>query len=58
MALACVYGFLPRADKEPVSSMERQGRCTGATRLDGSSSSLRNLSLLVGQVDSTEEDGR
>jgi hypothetical protein len=30
LALARVYSFLPRADEEPTSSMEREGRCTGA----------------------------
>jgi hypothetical protein len=47
-ALARVYGFLPRADEELASSMERQGRHTGAVHWDGSSSSPRNLTLLVG----------
>jgi hypothetical protein len=27
LALARVYGFLPRADEELTSSMERRGRC-------------------------------
>jgi hypothetical protein len=58
LALVRVYGFLPRADEEPASSMERQGRRTGAVRWDGSSSSPRNLTLLAGAVDNTEEDGR
>jgi hypothetical protein len=31
LALARVYGFLPRADKELTSSMERRGRRTGAS---------------------------
>jgi hypothetical protein len=30
LALARVYGFIPWADKEPASSIERRGRCTGA----------------------------
>jgi hypothetical protein len=34
LALAHVYDFLPRLDEESASSMERQGRCTGATRWD------------------------
>jgi hypothetical protein len=38
--------------------MERQGRRTGAARWDGSSSSPRNLTLLAGAADSTEEDGQ
>jgi hypothetical protein len=50
--------FPPQADKEPASSMERLGRRTGATRWDSSSSSPRNLTLLAGAADSTEEDGR
>jgi hypothetical protein len=58
LALARVYGFLPRADKESASSMERQGRRTGAACWDSSSSSLQNLTLLAGAADSTEEDGR
>jgi hypothetical protein len=29
LAFARVYGFLPRADKEPTSSMQRRGRRTG-----------------------------
>jgi hypothetical protein len=58
LALARVYGFLPQADEEQASSMERRGRRTGAARWDGSSSSLRNLTLLAGAADSTEEDGR
>jgi hypothetical protein len=53
-----MYGFLPGADKEPASSMERRGRCTGAAHWDGSSSSPRNLTLLEGAADNTEEDGR
>jgi hypothetical protein len=57
LALAHVYGFLPRADEEPVSSMEHRGRRTGAARWDGSSSSPRNLTLLAGAADSIEEDG-
>jgi hypothetical protein len=32
LALARVYGFLPRADEESASSMERRGRCTRAAR--------------------------
>jgi hypothetical protein len=58
LALARVYGFLPRADEEPASCMEHRGRRSGAARWDGSSSSPRNLTLLVGVTDSTEEDGR
>jgi hypothetical protein len=58
LALARVYGFLPRANEEPASSMERWGRRTGAARWDGSSSSPRNLTLLAGAADSTEEDIR
>jgi hypothetical protein len=58
LALVRVYGFLPRADKEPASSMERRGRHTGAAHWDGSSSSLRNLTLLAGAADNTEEDER
>jgi hypothetical protein len=58
LTLACGYDFLPLADEEPASSMERLGRRTGAVRWDGSSSSLRNLTLLAGAADSTEEDGR
>jgi hypothetical protein len=57
LALARVYGFLPRANEEPASSMERRGRRTGAARWDGSSLSPRNLTLLEGAADSTEEDG-
>jgi hypothetical protein len=56
--LRTLYGFLPRADEEPASSMERRGRRTGEARWDGSSSSPRNLTLLAGVADSTEEDGR
>jgi hypothetical protein len=37
--------------------MERQGRRTEAVRWDGSSSSPRNLTLLTGAADNTEEDG-
>jgi hypothetical protein len=48
LALARVYDFLPRADEEPASSMERQGRRTRAAHWDGSSSSPRNLTLLRG----------
>jgi hypothetical protein len=58
LALARVYGFLPRADEEPTSSMERRGRRTGAARWDGSSLSQWNLTLLAGAADNTEEDGR
>jgi hypothetical protein len=58
LALARVYGFLPRVDEEPTSSMERRVRCTVAARWDDSSSSPRNLTLLAGAADSTEEDGR
>jgi hypothetical protein len=58
LALACVYSFLRRANEEPSSSMERRVRCMGAARWDGSSSSPRNLTLLAGAADSTEEDGR
>jgi hypothetical protein len=58
MALTRVYGFLPRADEESASSMERRGRRTGAARWDSSSWSPRNLTLLAGAADSTEEDGR
>jgi hypothetical protein len=36
LALAHVYGFLPRADEEPTSSMERWGRQTGVAHWDGS----------------------
>jgi hypothetical protein len=32
LALARMYGFLPRADEEPTSSMEHRGRCMGAAR--------------------------
>jgi hypothetical protein len=56
--LARVYGFLPRADEEPASSMEHRERRTGAACWDGSSSSPRNLTLLVGAADSIEEDIR
>jgi hypothetical protein len=58
LALARVYGFLPRADEEPASTMERRGRRTGAAHWNDSSSSPRNLTLLVGAADSTEEDER
>jgi hypothetical protein len=58
LALARVYGFLPRADEEPASSMERRVRRMGVTRWDGSSSSPRNLTLLAGAADNTEEDGQ
>jgi hypothetical protein len=58
LALARVYDFLPRADEELDYSMERLGRRTGVARWDDSSSSLRNLTLLVGAADNTEEDGR
>jgi hypothetical protein len=58
LALVRMYGFLPRADKELASSMERRGRHTGATCWDGSSSSPRNLTLLAGVADSAEEYGR
>jgi hypothetical protein len=58
LALARVYGFIPRADEEPASSMERRGRRTGAERWDDSSSSPRNLTLLAGAAESAKEDGR
>jgi hypothetical protein len=58
LALVRVYGFFPRADEKPTSSMERQGRPTGAARWDGSFSSPRNLTLLAGEADNTEEDDR
>jgi hypothetical protein len=58
LALARVYGFLPRVDDEPTSSMECRGRRTGAAHWDGSSLSPRNLTLLAGAVDNNEEDGR
>jgi hypothetical protein len=58
LAVARLYDFLSRADEEPTSSMERRGRRTGAACWNGSSSSLRNLTLLAGAADSTEEDGR
>jgi hypothetical protein len=58
LALARVYGFLPRADEELTSSMERRGRHTGAARWDDSSSSPQNLTLLAGAADSTKEDGQ
>jgi hypothetical protein len=57
LALVRVYDFLPWADEEPTSSMERRGRRTGAVRWDGSSSSPQNLTLLAGVADSTEEYG-
>jgi hypothetical protein len=57
LALPCVYGFLPQADEEPASSLERRGRRMGAARWDGSSSSHQNFTLLSGAADSTEEDG-
>jgi hypothetical protein len=57
LGLVRVYGFPPGADEEPTSSMERRGRRTGVARLDSSSSSPRNLTLLAGAADSTEEDG-
>jgi hypothetical protein len=38
--------------------MERRGRCTGTAHWDDSSSSSRNLILLAGAADGTEEDGR
>jgi hypothetical protein len=57
LALARVYGFLPRADEEPTSSMERRGRRTGVARWESSSSSPRNLTLLARAADNTEEDG-
>jgi hypothetical protein len=50
--------LLPRSDEKTTTSMERWGRRTGAAHWDGSSSSLRNLTLLAGAVDNTEEDGR
>jgi hypothetical protein len=37
LALVRVYGFLPQADEEPTSSMERRGRHTGVACWDGSS---------------------
>jgi hypothetical protein len=58
LALARVYDFIPRADEEPASSMERRGRRTGATHWDGSSSSPWNLTLLAGVADDIEEDGQ
>jgi hypothetical protein len=58
LALAHVYRFLPQADEETTSSMERRGRRTGAACWDSSSSSPRNLTLLAGATDNTEEDGR
>jgi hypothetical protein len=58
LAFARVYSFLPWGDEEPASSMERRGKRKGAARWDGSSSSPRNLTLLAGAADSTEEDGR
>jgi hypothetical protein len=58
LALVRMYDFLPRADEEPTSSMERRGRRTGAAYWDGSSSSPQNLTLLAGAADNTEEDGR
>jgi hypothetical protein len=58
LAHARLYGFLPRADEEPTSSMEHRGRCMGAAHWDGSSSSPRNFTLLAGAVDSTKEDRR
>jgi hypothetical protein len=48
----------PWADEEPAYSMECREIRTGAARWDGSSSSPRNLTLLAGVTDSTEEDGR
>jgi hypothetical protein len=58
LTLAHEYGFLPRADEKPTSSMECRGRRTGEARWDGSSSSPRNLTLLAGAADITEEDRR
>jgi hypothetical protein len=58
LALARMYGFLPQADEESTSSMERRGRRMGAACWDGSFSSLWNLTLLAGATDSTEQDGR
>jgi hypothetical protein len=58
LSLAHVYGFLPRADEEPTSSMESQGRRMEVARWDGFSSSPWNLTLLAGAADNTEEDGR
>jgi hypothetical protein len=52
-----MYGFLPRADEEPTSSIKRQGRRTGAARWDDSSSSPWNLTLLAGAADRNKEDG-
>jgi hypothetical protein len=53
--LARVYGYLPWPDEEPTSSMERRGRHTRVACGDDSLS-LRNLTLLAGAVDSTEEE--
>jgi hypothetical protein len=58
LALARLYDFLPRADEELASSMGHRGRRTGVARWDGSSLSPRNLTLLVGAADSTEENRR
>jgi hypothetical protein len=58
LALAHVYGFLPQADEESTSSMERRGTRTRAACWDGSSSSPWNLTLLAGATDSTEQDER
>jgi hypothetical protein len=58
LALLHVYGFLPQDDEDPVSSMERLGIRTGAACWDGSLSSQRNLTLLAGAADYTEEDGQ
>jgi hypothetical protein len=56
LSLARVYGFLPRADEEPTTSTESQGRHTGVARWDDSSLLPRNLTLLAGVADNTEED--
>jgi hypothetical protein len=58
MAVARVYGFLPRSYEEPTSSMERCGRRTGVVCWYSSSSSPQNLTLLAGAADITEEDER
>jgi hypothetical protein len=56
LALARMYGLLPRADEELDSSMERRERRTGAARWDDFSSSPWNLTLLEGAAHNTEED--
>jgi hypothetical protein len=48
----------PPVWRKTTSSMERWGRRTGAAHWGGSSSSPRNLTLLAGAADNTEEDGR